>query len=112
MSVPGVSVTISGMESMSVLDQNLSILAGFKPLSMKEMDQLREHGKQFSDGRYELFKSTVKYDGDWVASSTIIRVRWSFQRKGKVSCNNGILLKFQFISENSLSKCFKISLRV
>jgi aryl-alcohol dehydrogenase-like predicted oxidoreductase len=64
MSVPGVSVTISGMESMSVLDQNLSILAHFKPLSMKEMDQLREHGKQFSDGRYELFKSTVMYDGD------------------------------------------------
>jgi uncharacterized protein len=64
MSVPGVSVTISGMESMSVLDQNLSILARFKPLPMKKMDQLREHGKQFSDGRYELFKSTVMYDGD------------------------------------------------
>ncbi len=64
MSVPGVSVTISGMESMSVLDQNLAILAGFKPLSPKQMDDLREHGKQFSDGRYELFKSTVKYDGD------------------------------------------------
>jgi aryl-alcohol dehydrogenase-like predicted oxidoreductase len=64
MSVPGVSVTISGMESMSVLDQNLAILAGYKPLTPKQMDDLREHGKQFNDGRYELFKSTVKYDGD------------------------------------------------
>ena len=64
MSVPGVSTTISGMESMSVLDQNLSILANFKPLSPKQMDELREHGRQFNDGRYELFKSTVKYDGD------------------------------------------------
>jgi predicted aldo/keto reductase-like oxidoreductase len=63
MSVPGVSTTISGMESMGVLDQNLAILREFKPLSEKEMAELREHGKQFADGRYELFKSTVKYDG-------------------------------------------------
>jgi predicted aldo/keto reductase-like oxidoreductase len=64
MSVPGVSTTVSGMDSMGVLDQNLAILRDFKPLSDKQMDLLREHGKQFSDGRYELFKSTVKYDGD------------------------------------------------
>ena len=64
MSVPGVSTTISGMDSMEVLDQNLAILKGFKPLSAQQMDELREHGKQFRDGRYELFKSSVKYDGD------------------------------------------------
>ena len=64
MSVPGVSTTISGMDSMGVLDQNLQILHGFQQLSEKQMTQLREHGRQFSDGRYELFKSTVKYDGD------------------------------------------------
>ncbi len=62
MSVPGVSTTISGMESMAVLDQNLEILRNFQPLSPKQMAALREHGKQFNDGRYELFKSTVKYD--------------------------------------------------
>jgi hypothetical protein len=28
------------------------------------MAALREQGKQFNDGRYELYKSTVKYDGD------------------------------------------------
>jgi predicted aldo/keto reductase-like oxidoreductase len=64
MSVPGISTTISGMDSMEVLDQNLAILREFKPLAEKQMDLLREHGKQFDDGRYELFKSTVKYDGD------------------------------------------------
>ena len=64
MSVPGVSVTISGMESMEVLDQNLAILKNFQPLSPQQMETLRAHGRQFNDGRYELFKSTVKYDGD------------------------------------------------
>ena len=64
MSVPGVSTTISGMDTMEVLDQNLEILRNFKPLSELQMNQLREHGKQFSDGRYELFKSSLKYDGD------------------------------------------------
>jgi aryl-alcohol dehydrogenase-like predicted oxidoreductase len=64
MSVPGVSATISGMDSMGVLDQNLAILHDFKPLSEKQMSELREHGRQFNDGRYELFKSTIKYDGD------------------------------------------------
>jgi uncharacterized protein len=64
MSLPGVSTTISGMESMSVLDQNLEILKNFKPLSEKQIDELRAYGKQFEDGRCELFKTTVKYDGD------------------------------------------------
>lgn len=64
MSVPGVSTTISGMDSMGVLDQNLRIAAGFQPLSEKQMDELRSHGRQFNDGRYELFKSTMKYDGE------------------------------------------------
>jgi aryl-alcohol dehydrogenase-like predicted oxidoreductase len=64
MSVPGVSTTVSGMDSMGVLDQNLQIMRGFQPLTEKQMADLREHGRQFKDGRYELFKSTVKYDGD------------------------------------------------
>lgn len=28
------------------------------------MTELREHGRQFNDGRYELFKSAAKHDGD------------------------------------------------
>jgi uncharacterized protein len=64
MSLPGVSTTISGMDSMRVLDQNLEILRTFKPLSEDQISALRNYAKQFDDGRYELFKSTVKYDGD------------------------------------------------
>jgi uncharacterized protein len=64
MSLPGVSTTISGMDSMRVLDQNLEILRNFKPLSEDQISELRSYAKQFDDGRYELFKSTVKYDGD------------------------------------------------
>jgi aryl-alcohol dehydrogenase-like predicted oxidoreductase len=64
MSVPGVSSTVSGMNSMDVLDQNLEILRNFKPLAEKQMDALREHCRQFNDGRYELYKTTVKYDSD------------------------------------------------
>jgi hypothetical protein len=52
------------MDSMAVLDQNLEILHSFRPLDEKQMSALREHGRQFNDGRYELFKSTLKYDGD------------------------------------------------
>jgi predicted aldo/keto reductase-like oxidoreductase len=64
MSVPGVSATVSGMNSMEVLDQNLDILRNFKPLAEEPMTALREHGRQFNDGRYELYKTTVKYESD------------------------------------------------
>ena len=63
MSLP-VATTISGIDSMEVLDQNLAILRDFKPLSADQMQALRDHGKQFNDGRYELYKSTLKYDSD------------------------------------------------
>ena len=63
MSLP-VATTISGIDSMEVLDQNLAILRDFKPLSTDQMQTLRNHGKQFNDGRYELYKSTLKYDSD------------------------------------------------
>ena len=64
MSLPGVSTTISGMDSMQVLDQNLEILRNFKPLPEEQLFTMCRYGKQFDDGRYELFKSTVQYDGD------------------------------------------------
>jgi aryl-alcohol dehydrogenase-like predicted oxidoreductase len=63
MSLP-VATTISGIDSMEVLDQNLAILRDFKPLSTDQMRALRDQCKQFNDGRYELYKSTLKYDSD------------------------------------------------
>jgi predicted aldo/keto reductase-like oxidoreductase len=63
MSLP-VATTISGIDTMEVLDQNLAILRDFKELTTDEMQTLRDRGKQFDDGRYELYKSTLKYDSD------------------------------------------------
>jgi aryl-alcohol dehydrogenase-like predicted oxidoreductase len=64
MSLP-VATTISGMDSLGVLEQNLGIAKGFQPMKPQEMQALRERVKVFAaDGRLELFKTTKKYDGD------------------------------------------------
>ncbi|MBV8572183.1 MAG: aldo/keto reductase [Acidobacteriaceae bacterium] len=64
MSLP-VTTTISGMESMEVLKQNLAIAKGFWPLSGTEMAQIRNVCRPAAaDGHLELFKTTTKYDGD------------------------------------------------
>ncbi len=64
MSLP-VAVTISGMESMEVLRQNLEVARGFQPLSAAAMKALRDRCRaDAADGRFELFKTTKKYDGD------------------------------------------------
>ena len=64
MSLP-VAVTISGMESPWVLRQNLEVACGFQPLSAAGMQELRDRCRfDASDGRFELFKTTKKYDGD------------------------------------------------
>jgi hypothetical protein len=47
---------------MDSMDQNLAILRDFRPLSAGQMQTLRDHGRQFDDGRYELYESTLKYD--------------------------------------------------
>ena len=64
MSLP-VATTISGMESLAVLGQNLEIARKFIPMEADEMDALRERCRAFAaDGRYERFKTTKFYDGD------------------------------------------------
>ena len=63
MSLP-VATTISGIDSMEVLDQNLAVATNFQPFTADELKQLRDQCCQFAaDGRYELFKMTTKYDG-------------------------------------------------
>jgi aryl-alcohol dehydrogenase-like predicted oxidoreductase len=63
MSLP-VATTISGMDSLGVLEQNLAIAKGFQAVKPEEMQALRERVRVFAaDGRYELFKTTKKYDG-------------------------------------------------
>ena len=63
MSLP-VATTISGMDSLEVLHQNLMIARGFKPMLPEEMEALRQRCKSFAaDGHLELYKTTKKYDG-------------------------------------------------
>jgi hypothetical protein len=64
MSLP-VATTISGIDSLAVLHQNLAIARGFKPMTPPEMKALaRRCAAEAGDGHLELYKSTMKYDGD------------------------------------------------
>jgi aryl-alcohol dehydrogenase-like predicted oxidoreductase len=63
MSLP-VATTISGIESMEVLEQNLAIARGFKPLPEAELKSLRDRCEsRAADGYLERFKTTKIYDG-------------------------------------------------
>jgi len=64
MSLP-VATTISGIDSLAVLRQNLAIARGFQPMTAEEMEALvRRCAAAAGDGHLELYKSTLKYDGD------------------------------------------------
>jgi aryl-alcohol dehydrogenase-like predicted oxidoreductase len=64
MSLP-VATTISGIDSLAVLRQNLAIARGFRPMAAEEMEALFRRGAPAAgDGHLELYKSTMKYDGD------------------------------------------------
>jgi len=65
MSLPGVTTTISGIDSMRVLRQNVRIAQDFSPMSAEEMQALRDRvSGMAADGRFELYKSTAKHEGD------------------------------------------------
>jgi aryl-alcohol dehydrogenase-like predicted oxidoreductase len=64
MSLP-VCTTVSGIDSLKVLRQNLKIARGFTPMTAREKRsyerQLREYA---ADGRYELYKTSAEHEGD------------------------------------------------
>jgi aryl-alcohol dehydrogenase-like predicted oxidoreductase len=63
MSLP-VTTTISGIDSMRVLRQNLKVAEDFEPMSAAEMRRLRARlAPEAADGRYELYKTTAQHDG-------------------------------------------------
>jgi len=63
MSLP-VATTVSGIDSMKVLRQNLKVARGFTPLMPSEMAALREKvGRYAADGRFETYKVTAKHEG-------------------------------------------------
>ena len=64
MSLPVVT-TVSGIDSMKVLRQNVRIARDFTPMSRAEMAAYRRKlANVAADGRYELYKTTAQHDGD------------------------------------------------
>ena len=64
MSLP-VATTISGIDSMQVLKQNLRVASDFKPFTAAQMEKLRHRmADAASDGRFERYKTTAEHDGD------------------------------------------------
>jgi aryl-alcohol dehydrogenase-like predicted oxidoreductase len=62
MSLP-VTTTITGMERLDVVRQNLAIARGFQPLSDTEMAAIADRVRPVSaDGRFELYKLSLKFD--------------------------------------------------
>jgi aryl-alcohol dehydrogenase-like predicted oxidoreductase len=64
MSLP-VATTVSGIDSLAVLKQNLKIASTFKPMTASEMAAYRARCARWAgDGRFELYKTSAQYDGD------------------------------------------------
>lgn len=62
MSLP-VTTTITGMERLDVVRQNVQIARGFHPFSEAEMQAIAERVRPVAaDGRFELYKLSLKYD--------------------------------------------------
>jgi uncharacterized protein len=62
MSLPVVT-TITGMDKLEVLRQNVKIARGFTPMTSEEMQALRDRTRQSAgDGRYELYKVSLRFD--------------------------------------------------
>lgn len=63
MSLP-VAATVSGMDSMKILRQNLRIARGFTPMTSEEMQVLRTRcAPAAADGHFELYKTSKAFDG-------------------------------------------------
>jgi uncharacterized protein len=62
MSLP-VTVTISGVDSLDVLQQNLGVAQGFTPMTAAEMQAIRDRAAPVAaDGHFELYKLSLKFD--------------------------------------------------
>ncbi|MGH9943508.1 MAG: aldo/keto reductase [Pyrinomonadaceae bacterium] len=64
MSLP-VATTVSGIDSLKVLRQNLKIARDFTPLTDAELEELRQRcAPAAADGHFELYKTSKKFDGE------------------------------------------------
>ena len=59
-----IATLVSGIDSEKVLDQNLAIVRGFRPMSDDERSAVERRTLALAgDGRFELFKSSKAFDG-------------------------------------------------
>jgi uncharacterized protein len=64
MSLP-VATTVSGIDSMRVLKQNLAIANEFTPYTNVQMERLRHRvAEAAADGRFERYKTTAEHEGE------------------------------------------------
>ena len=74
MSVPGVSVTITGIDSPRVLEQDLKLARGFQPMTEAERGALLARTAPASQaGKWERYKTSHEFDGtfhnpEWLGS--------------------------------------------
>jgi aryl-alcohol dehydrogenase-like predicted oxidoreductase len=77
MSVPGVSLTITGCDSEGVFEQALWLATTFKPMGEQEQKELLARtAPQARDGKWEKFKTTHQFDGTiqnqhWLTSARL-----------------------------------------
>jgi len=64
MSLP-VCTTVSGIDSLRVLHQNLRIARGFTPMTTRELQSYEQRlAESALDGRFELYKTTAEHEGE------------------------------------------------
>jgi len=61
-----VSSLVCGMQSMQELEQNINIARNFKPMKTERQNEILQEVKEVAgDGRFELFKSSKRFDGPY-----------------------------------------------
>jgi hypothetical protein len=64
MSLP-VCTTVSGIDSLRILRQNIRIARMFSPMTAREREAYEERLADHAlDGRFELYKTTAEHDGE------------------------------------------------
>ncbi len=59
-----IATVVSGIDSLEILEQNLTVARNFQPMSAEDMEALRQRTAGVaSDGRFELYKVTAKHEG-------------------------------------------------
>ena len=59
-----VATVVSGIDTPQVLEQNAAVARGFRPMTARRRDALRRRvAAPASDGRYELYKISVAFEG-------------------------------------------------